>query len=354
MQSKPAIQITPKTPKLPIPSFSFPLPLLPWRTRPAYTAEMKEAQLPPDHHHHHHSSRKLLHLIFLPKIFTKATIYVFFLALSYALGFFSASTNLTPRPISDPKPAVAVPRDEAQAAHDLYQFNSHCGVPIPHQRVRQLILDEVYDGSSPFESFPPSHVSPLLRSQRIKGWGSTGAVFERLIRKVRPRTIIEIGSFLGASAIHMAQLTRRMDLQTQIICLDDFRGWPGFRAKFRDLRMLNGDVMLMYQFMQNVAHVNATDAVLHVPHSTASALMKLCEWGVYADLIEVDAGHDFHSAWTDINRAFAILSPGGVMFGHDYFTAADNRGVRRAVNLFARLKGLKVETDGQHWVLARR
>lgn len=88
-----------------------------------------------------------------------------------------------------------------------------------------------------------------------------------------------------------------------------------------------------------------------MPFSTGSALAALCEWGVYGDLIEVDAGHDFHSAWADINMAYAVLRPGGVLFGHDYFTAADERGVRRAVNLFARLKGLKVSANGEHWVL---
>jgi len=79
--------------------------------------------------------------------------------------------------------------------------------------------------------------------------------------------------------------------------------------------------------------------------------MLFCEWGVYADLVEIDAGHDFLSAWADINRGFLILRPGGVIFGHDYFTAADNRGVRRAVDLFAKVHNLKVYVDGQHWVI---
>lgn len=70
-----------------------------------------------------------------------------------------------------------------------------------------------------------------------------------------------------------------------------------------------------------------------------------------ADLIEVDAGHDFHSAWSDINRAHKLLRPGGVLFGHDYFTSYDNRGVRRAVDLFAKVHGFKVNTDGEHWVI---
>lgn len=153
----------------------------------------------------------------------------------------------------------------------------------------------------------------------------------------------------------MVELTRQLGLETQIICIDDFRGWPDLPKRLpkwvRDIKMVNGDTMLLYQFMQNVISVNATKNIIFLPFSTGSTLEKLCEWGVFADLIEVDAGHDFHSAWSDINRAYKLLRAGGILFGHDYFTVADNRGVRRAVNMFARVNGLRVKADGQHWVL---
>lgn len=300
--------------------------------------------------HHHHHSRKLVHLLSSKK-FAVASLYVFFFVAAYAFGFFSAFITRQPNPrYTQQEPSTTISLPDPQT--DLLRFNSECRDPVPSKLVRRTVLDRLFNGSSPFHGFPPAHAQRLLRRKRIKGWGSTGAVFENLIRKVKPRTIIEIGSFLGASAIHMAELTQRLGLKTQILCIDDFRGWPGFRDRFRDIKMVNGDVMLMYQFMQNVAYSNCTDIILPVPFSTGFALAKLCEWGIYGDLIEVDAGHDFHSAWADINRAHAILRPGGVMFGHDYFTAADNRGVRRAVNLFAKVKGLTVYADGQHWVIS--
>ena len=281
------------------------------------------------------------------------------LLLSYTLGYLSSS-NSSPyknatslQTTSTPTPTAPTIQDLANlpSQFDHFRVSTHCSNPLPSELVRQTILDRVYNATSPFDNFPPVHVSPLLRPQRLKGWGSNGAVFEHLIQKVKPKTIIEVGTFLGASAVHMAGLTRQIGLQTQILCVDDFRGWPGFRDRFKDIKMLNGDVLLLYQFMQNLVSVNATDSVLPVPFSSGSALNLFCEWGVYADLIEVDAGHDFISAWSDINRAYRLLRPGGVIFGHDYFTAADDRGVRRAVNLFARIHGFKIIIDGQHWVI---
>ncbi|PWA55149.1 hypothetical protein CTI12_AA434700 [Artemisia annua] len=248
--------------------------------------------------------------------FTKPTGYFFILVLAYYLGYLSALTkNPSTKTLNHNQPPQS-------ADIDHYQFQTQCANPVPYQLARKIILNRVFNDTSPYMNFPQPHIEPFLRHKRIKGWGSTGAVFENLIRKVKPKVIIEIGTFLGASAIHMAELTRQLGLDTQILCIDDFRGWPDLPSKFKDIKM--------------------------------SALENLCQWGVFGDLIEVDAGHDFHSAWSDINRAYKLLRPGGVIFGHDYFTVADNRGVRRAVNMFARVNGLRVKADGQHWVLESR
>ncbi|XP_059634433.1 uncharacterized protein LOC132276829 [Cornus florida] len=311
---------------------------------------MKEDKQEPLHHHQRKATA------FSLKKLTKPTAYFILLLLSYTLGYLSASSpESSPH---SPTPIISQNTFSTNNAatntagdRDHYRFETFCADPVPSKLVRQTILDRVFNGTSPYDNFPPAHVIPLLRQKRIKGWGSYGAVFKNLISKVQPKTIIEVGTFLGASAIHMAELASGLGLKTQIICVDDFRGWPGFRDRFKDIKMVNGDVMLLYQFMQNVVHSNATESVLFLPYSSGSTLQMLCSWGVFGDLIEVDAGHDFHSAWMDINRAYKILRPGGVIFGHDYFTAADNKGVRRAVNLFARVNSLRVQVDGEHWVI---
>nr|XP_043626630.1 uncharacterized protein LOC122598088 [Erigeron canadensis] len=285
------------------------------------------------------------HVFRLPSGFTKPVAYFIILFLSYYLGYLSALSKNNPSydPHHTPPPKAT--------DIDHYQFQSQCADPVPSQLVRQTILTRLFNGTSPYRNFPEPHIKPLLRRKRIKGWGSTGPVFKNIIHKVKPKIIIEVGTFLGASAIHMAELTSQLGLNTQILCIDDFRGWPGLPSQFRDIKMINGDSMLLYQFIQNVVYMNATESIIFLPFSTGSTLERLCEWGVFADMIEVDAGHDFHSAWSDINRAYKLLRPGGVIFGHDYFTVADNRGVRRAVNMFARVNRLRVKADGQHWVL---
>ncbi|KAL0428686.1 UNVERIFIED_CONTAM: hypothetical protein Sradi_0494600 [Sesamum radiatum] len=288
-------------------------------------------------HHRHRIHQKRLVALALKK-YSKPAACLILLLLAYALGYASHS-----------QPRIS------QSARDLLDHNdflAQCSSPVPPANVRQTIIRRVFNGTSPWENFPPDHVKDLLLPDWKKGWGSHGAVFENLIRRVRPKTIIEVGSFLGASATHMAELTRKMGLETQIICIDDFRGWPGYYDDGKSLKLVNGDSMLLFQFMKNVVNVRASESIMFLPFSANTALAGLCDWGVYGDLIEVDAAHDFHSAWADINNAYKVLRSGGVLFGHDYFLDVDNYGVRRAVDLFARLNGFRVDVDGEHWILA--
>uniref|UniRef100_A0A0D9XFR2 Uncharacterized protein n=1 Tax=Leersia perrieri TaxID=77586 RepID=A0A0D9XFR2_9ORYZ len=310
---------------------------------------------------------------------TRLTVLLIVFSAGYSVGIMSSSSvrpsstrpsqtvirphaaHLTVSGEANGSAAAATANYPRSPPHDLFRFREECGEAIPSDAVVATLLDKVFDGESPYEKFPSPHTAALLRppAARPRGWGSTGAVFAELIEQVRPRVIVELGAFLGASALHMAAVSRNLSLSPPpaILCVDDFRGWPAFRAaRFRrDVPPpRHGDALLLPQFMSNVAAAwrDGDGEVMPMPFSTASALAALCEWGIYADLIEVDAGHDFHSAWADINLAWAVLRPGGVMFGHDYFTAADDRGVRRAVTLFAKVKGLTVRPNGQHWVLS--
>ncbi|CAI8607734.1 unnamed protein product [Vicia faba] len=299
----------------------------------------------------------------------KPAAYFVLLVLTYTLGYLShssSSPSLPPPTLSaPPSPTLSPPPSpRLHVSSPLYRLSdinttelepfrvkTHCAEPIPPKNIRSILINHIFDGVSPFTDFPPPHAEEKLLRKKVAGWGSYGAVFENLIRKVQPRIIVEVGTFLGASAIHMAELTQRLGLETQILCIDDFRGWAGFRNQVKNIAMLNGDVLLYYQFLQNVVTFNQTGSILPLPFSSGSGLSKLCELGIWADLVEIDAGHDFLSAWSDINRGYQIVRPDGVIFGHDYFTAADNRGVRRAVDLFAKVHNLKVNVDGQHWVI---
>ncbi|PNX71708.1 S-adenosyl-L-methionine-dependent methyltransferase domain-containing protein [Trifolium pratense] len=143
----------------------------------------------------------------------KPAAYFALLLLTYTLGYLSHNSNL-----------------------DSFQVKTQCANPIPPENTRKTLIDHIFNGTSPFTDFPPPHAADkLYRSKKVKGWGSNNAVFENLIHKVKPEIIVEVGTFLGASALHMAKLTQRLGLKTQIYCIDDFRGWAGFREQFKNI-----------------------------------------------------------------------------------------------------------------------
>ncbi|MDD0148520.1 hypothetical protein PSY31_22805, partial [Shigella flexneri] len=85
-----------------------------------------------------------------------------------------------------------------------------CSDAVSSSAVRRTILERVFNSTTPWKDFPPPHSAGNLRGEWTKGWGSNAAVFEHLINQVQPKTIIEVGTFLGASAVHMASLTRKL------------------------------------------------------------------------------------------------------------------------------------------------
>jgi hypothetical protein len=66
---------------------------------------------------------------------------------------------------------------------------------------------------------------------------------------------------------------------------------------------------------------------------------------VIADVIHIDAGHDYRSVKTDLQIWWPLLRPGGILIGDDYITDDHNPwpGVRQA---FDEAFGSALEHDG--------
>ena len=174
-------------------------------------------------------------------------------------------------------------------------------------------------------------------------------VFEDIINVLRPGIIIEIGSWKGHSANAMADMTKKLGLNTKIVCVDHFLGghehWllPEYR---QELRMEFGRPNIFYNFVANTCTRNNSDVIypLSLPSSVASIVIRTK--GLVADLIYIDAGHDFNDVNADISNFWPALEQGGVMFGDDY----PHGPVALAVGEFARQKELRILTKGRKWI----
>lgn len=171
-------------------------------------------------------------------------------------------------------------------------------------------------------------------NDNVFGWNSYSDIFRRLVQEKRPSVIIEVGTWLGASAIHMAKVTKELSLGTKIYCVDTWLGaqefWTwGSGTKERDLRLKNGYPQVYFDFISNVVQHGVQDIIVPVPNTSYVGSMILGSMGVKADLIYVDASHEYVDVKNDIASYLRLMNVGGVMFGDDM----NNHwpGVKRAV-----------------------
>lgn len=193
-------------------------------------------------------------------------------------------------------------------------------------------IESLFYERSPYEGFDPEPYPADLQ-----GWGSDDPIFREVIAAVRPKIIVEVGTWKGASAINMARICAELGLDTTIICIDTWLGSPEhFLAQqpgWRESLMLrHGFPHLYFTFLANVVRSGFADRIVPLACTSDNAAVILDAKGVVADLAYIDAAHEEEPAYRDFQTYWKLLGPDGVLLGDDYISW---EGVTRAANRFA-------------------
>ena len=183
---------------------------------------------------------------------------------------------------------------------------------------------------------------------KIFGWQSESVVFDDVIQEIKPKTIIELGSWVGASAIHMAKCLKANNINDfQILCVDTFLG---SNASLWLENFVNVDNVFNEQFNQfniNVTNCDLNENILALPMISSSAA-ELCRiLNVKVDLIYIDAGHQEKEVYDDLNDWWPISTK--MVFGDDYSERWS--GVKKAVNRFVAEKNINFEEKDSKFIL---
>lgn len=190
-----------------------------------------------------------------------------------------------------------------------------------------------------------------LLPERLTGWGSYDKFFEKILLQVNPKTIVEVGSWLGASAINMAKLCKQHELQCDsIICIDTWLGAAEFWTMMshtpeRDLKCKNGYPSVYYQFLSNVVHHDAQDLIQPIPNTSVVGFEILKYKRIRPDLVYIDGSHLEDDVYLDIKNYRTIINPGGVLFGDDRTLGSVANALGRARQDFA----LDIQGEGRFW-----
>lgn len=185
---------------------------------------------------------------------------------------------------------------------------------------------------SPYEGFDPTQ-----HPDDMQGWGSEDPIFAEIITGMKPSLVVEVGTWKGASAIHMAKIAKTIGLEMKIICVDTWLGSPEHfsevNAEWRaSLRLHHGYPQLYYTFLANVVRQGVQDYIIPLPATSENAAVILHQKGLRPDLIYVDAAHEYEPVLRDLRAYWRILGHQGILLGDDYIGWA---GVTRAANEFA-------------------
>ena len=205
---------------------------------------------------------------------------------------------------------------------------------------RQDLIAALWHGRDPFAEPPET-----LRLLNIQGWRSQHPYLDEAVEQFRPSVVVEIGTWKGASALHLARAMAERDVAGTVIAVDTWLGavdhWAD-ASLFSELATEHGFPSLYRTFLANVLRAGQAERVIPLPLDSvnAAALMRLR--GVTADVIHLDAGHEEASVAADLRAWWPVLRPGGLFIADDYDSLGGRfPGVTRAVDAFCIAFGVR-------------
>ena len=164
-----------------------------------------------------------------------------------------------------------------------------------------------------------------LLPHNLDGWNGNSPIFRKLIEEVNPTHIIEVGAWYGQSTINMAKILKEDKRDCKITTVDTWLGALEFidknktkRGGVHNLLIKNGYPQAYYQFLSNVVHNEVQDYIEPFPNTSLIGARYFAQKNIKADLIYIDASHDYEDVLSDLKAYRPLLNDGGIIFGDDY------------------------------------
>lgn len=141
------------------------------------------------------------------------------------------------------------------------------------------------------------------------GWFNHGPQVLALLDQYRPKVVVELGSWLGASAIAMARSVRRWG--GTVTCVDTWAGELGDDGGSPAGR----SPLMLLSCARAMVEAGISASVRLIPATTQEAAKY---WTQPIDFLYVDADHSHAGVLADLDAWVPHVTPGGVIAGDDY------------------------------------
>jgi predicted O-methyltransferase YrrM len=165
-----------------------------------------------------------------------------------------------------------------------------------------------------------------------QGWFNHGSKILELVAQHQPKVCVELGTWLGASAIPVARLIRQWG--GSLTCVDTWAGAIDGEAA--------GQVApwMLLSCARNLMQAGVSANVHLINAKTTEAAQW---WSQPIDYLYVDADHSYEAVLEDLRLWVPHVKPGGLVLGDDYGNDMFP-GVKQAWDEFENLWGLVVGT----------
>lgn len=166
------------------------------------------------------------------------------------------------------------------------------------------------------------------------GWFNHGPQVLALLEQHRPKVVVELGSWQGASAIAMARMVRRWG--GTVTCVDTWCGELDDNGTSVD--PWGKSPLMLVACAREMMKAGVSGSVRLIPATTMDAALK---WQGSIDFLYVDAGHGYADVMADLKAWVRHVRPGGVIAGDDY-DHPRYPGVKVAWDEFEQAQGLRL------------
>lgn len=206
---------------------------------------------------------------------------------------------------------------------------------------------------NPFDSIELDGIEGEGLETDVQGWGSNHGIFKQAIKHYKPATVIELGTWKGASAIHMAGLFKEEGIAAQILCVDNFIGFPSYYLRpeqaHKEFKIKGGIPRLYWTFMKNVHEAGHADMITPLVQQTAAAAQICMGKRIKADMIYVDGDHTYEGCRDDLKNFTPVLNDDGFFICDDY----QWDGAKQAMHEYIEETGCNHVIAGNKVVLAQ-
>ena len=164
----------------------------------------------------------------------------------------------------------------------------------------------------------------MISHNEVDGWfdSSSEHVYRTAIDKFPSEShFVEIGAYLGRSAIFMAQEMKRQNKKIYFDVIDHFKGSPEHQETLQDKN-------LYHMFLKNVKDAEVIRDISIFVLSSLEAVKFYDDNSL--DFVFIDAEHSYESVIQDIQAWLPKIKKGGILAGDDYLKV--HPGVIKAVD----------------------